>query len=51
MRAVLNKFLTERVIVMKKILLFGLLFLGTATLFAQEAEEAEEVDENGWHKE
>ena len=36
---------------MKKILLFGMLFLGTATLFAQEAEEAEEVDENGWHKE
>lgn len=37
--------------VMKKIFLFGILLLATATLFAQEAEETEEKDKNGWHKE
>lgn len=36
---------------MKKILLFSILFLGTTILFAQEEEEAEEKDKNGWHKE
>src|SRR5690554_2508034 len=37
--------------VMKKLFLFGILLLGTATLFDQEAEETEEKDKNGWHKE
>lgn len=36
---------------MKKILLFSILFLGTTILFAQEEEEVEEKDKNGWHKE
>lgn len=36
---------------MKKILLFSILFLGTTILFAQEEEEIEEKDKNGWHKE
>lgn len=36
---------------MKKILLFGMLLLSAVTIFAQEAEEAEEKDKNGWHKE
>lgn len=40
----------KRVFAMKKILLFGMLFLGTASLFAQE-EEAEEKNKNGWHNE
>lgn len=36
---------------MKKILLFGMLLLGSTALYAQEAEEEEEKVENGWHKE
>src|SRR5699024_1487369 len=36
---------------MKKILLFSILFLSTIPMFAQDEEDAEEKDKNGWHKE
>lgn len=36
---------------MKKILFLSILLLGTMTIFAQEEDEAEEKDKNGWHNE